>query len=200
VGTGRLEAFSDGVLAIIITISVLELRPPHATDLAALWSLRSIFFTYALSFVYLGIYWNNHHHMLHVTERVTGAILWANLGLLFWLSLFPFAAGWMGGSDFAALPTAFYGVVLLLAGVAYYLLQRTIIRSQGRGSLLAAAIGRDFKGKASPIIYAASIPLAFAAPLVSNALFVAVAALWLVPDRRIERALEAGRRADDGSD
>jgi uncharacterized membrane protein len=189
VGTGRLEAFSDGVLAIIITISVLELRPPHGTDLGALWSERGIFFSYVLSFWYLGIYWNNHHHMLHVTERVTGAILWANLGLLFCLSLFPFATGWMGGSDFASLPTAFYGVVLLLAGCAYYVLQRLIIASQGADSLLATAVGRDMKGKTSLLIYAAATPLAFASPLVANALYVAVAALWLVPDRRIERVL-----------
>ncbi len=188
-GTGRLEAFSDGVLAIIITISVLELRPPHGTDLGALWSERSIFFSYVLSFVYLGIYWNNHHHMLHVTERVTGGVLWANLALLFWLSLFPFATGWMGGSDFAALPTAVYGTVLLLAAIAYYVLQRTIIAGQGPGSLLAAAVGRDLKGKISPLMYAAAIPLAFASPVASNALYIAVAALWLVPDRRIERVL-----------
>jgi len=189
VGTNRLEAFSDGVLAIIITISVLELRPPHATDLGALWSQRAIFFSYVLSFWYIGIYWNNHHHMLQVTERVTGAILWANLGLLFCLSLFPFATGWMGGTDFARLPTAFYGIVLLLAGGAYYVLERLIIASQGEHSLLAAAVGRDLKGKVSIIIYAVAIPLAFASPFAANALFVAVAVLWLVPDRRIERVL-----------
>ncbi len=199
-GTNRLEAFSDGVLAIIITISVLELRPPHGTDLGALWSQRSIFFSYVLSFWYLGIYWNNHHHMLQVTERVTGAILWANLGLLFCLSLFPFATGWMGGSDFARLPTAFYGVILLLAGVAYYVLQRLIIASQGEHSLLAAAVGRDLKGKISPIIYAAAIPLAFVSPFVANVLFVAVAILWLVPDRRIERAVAARERAGGDRD
>ena len=153
-----------------------------------------------LSFWYLGIYWNNHHHMLQVTERVTGAILWANLGLLFCLSLFPFATGWMGGSDFARLPTAFYGAVLLLAAIAYYLLQRLIIASQGEHSLLAAAVGRDMKGKISPIIYAAAMPLAFVSPFVANALFVAVAILWLVPDRRIERALAARERAGGGRD
>jgi len=200
VGTNRLEAFSDGVLAIIITIAVLELRPPHGTDLAALWSLRSILFCYGLSFVYLGIYWNNHHHMLHVTDTVTGAILWANLDLLFWLSLFPFATGWMGGSDFARLPTATYGVVLFLAGTAYYILQHVIISSQGAGSLLATAIGRDLKGKISPVVYAVAIPLAFASPLAANALYVAVAGLWLVPDRRIERALQARERSNDGDD
>jgi len=196
VGTNRLEAFSDGVLAIIITITVLELRPPRGTDFAALWSQRSIFFCYVLSFAYLGIYWNNHHHMLHVTARVTGAILWANLTLLFWLSLFPFAAGWMGGSDFARLPTAVYGAVLLLAGVAYYVLQTVIVRSQGEGSLLAVAIGRDLKGKISPVVYAVAIPVAFASPLAANALYVLVAALWLVPDRRIERVLRT--REHDG--
>ena len=199
-GTNRLEAFSDGVLAIIITITVLELRPPHGTDLAALWSLRSIFFSYVLSFVYVGIYWSNHHHMLHVTERVTGGILWANLALLFWLSLFPFAAGWMGGSDFAALPTATYGFVLLLAGLAYYVLERTVIREEGGESLLATAVGQDRKGRVSLVLYAVSIPLAFASPVVSNVLFVAVAAMWLVPDRRIERALGARQRAGDGGD
>jgi uncharacterized membrane protein len=199
VGTGRLEAFSDGVLAIIITISVLELRPPHDTDLAALWSRHAIFFTYALSFAYVGIYWSNHHHLLHVTERVSGGILWAHLMLLFWLSLFPFAAGWMGGSGFAALPTAVYGVVLLLAGSAYYGLERTIIRSQGRESLLASAVGADRKGRLSIVLYAVSILLAFAAPLASNALFVIVAVIWLVPDRRIERTVGTRERSGDGS-
>jgi len=200
VGTNRLEAFSDGVLAIIITISVLELRPPHGTDLGALWSQRSIFFSYVLSFWYLGIYWNNHHHMLQVTQRVTGAILWANLGLLFCLSLFPFATGWMGGTDFAPLPTAFYGVVLLLAGAAYYLLQRLIIASQGVHSLLAVAVGRDLKGKISPVIYAVSIPVAFLSPFAANALFVLVALIWLIPDRRIERALAGREGAGGGPD
>jgi len=199
VGTNRLEAFSDGVLAIIITISVLELRPPHGTDLGALWSQRSIFFSYVLSFWYLGIYWNNHHHMLQVTERVTGAILWANLGLLFCLSLFPFATGWMGGTDFARLPTAFYGVVLLLAGAAYYVLERLIIVSQGEHSLLATAVGRDLKGRISLVAYAVAIPVAFASPLAANALYVAVAVLWLVPDRRIERVL-AARESGHGRD
>ena len=193
--TTRLEAFSDGVLAIIITISVLELRTPHGYDLAALWSEKAIFLTYVLSFVYLGIYWNNHHHMLAVTERVTGGILWANMYLLFWLSLFPFVTGWMGHNPSAAVPTATYGVVLLMAGGAYYLLQWLIVRSQGAGSVLAAAIGRDFKGKASPIIYAVAVGAAFLEPWIAIGLYEVVAFMWLVPDRRIERVL-ANERAD----
>ena len=196
--TARLEAFSDAVIAIIITIMVLELRVPHSAKLSALRPLVPVFLSYVLSFVYLGIYWNNHHHLLQRTASVSGAILWANLHLLFWLSLFPFAAGWMGGSDFARLPTATYGVVLFLAGVSYYVLQHVIISSQGAGSLLAAAVGRDLKGKISPIVYAVAIPLAFASPLAANALYVLVAGLWLVPDRRIERALRARERADAG--
>jgi uncharacterized membrane protein len=190
----RVEAFSDGVLAIIITIMVLDLKVPHSTQLADLKPLVPVFLTYVLSFIYLGIYWNNHHHMFHATKRVTGGILWANLHLLFWLSLFPFTTGWVGenhlGENYLApTPTAVYGFVLLMAAVAYYILQRSIIAQQGRDSLLAAAIGRDWKGKLSPVCYLAAIPLAFVNPWISNGLFVFVALLWLVPDRRIERVL-----------
>jgi uncharacterized membrane protein len=187
--TGRLEAFSDGVLAVIITIMVLEMKVPHGIELDALWPLIPVFLTYVLSFIYIGIYWNNHHHMLHATPRVNGAILWANLHLLFWLSLVPFVTGWMGENSFAPIPTALYGVVLLAAAIAYWMLQRTIIAEQGNASLLAAAVGGDLKGKISPIIYAAAIPLAFAAPWLSGALYLLVALIWLIPDRRIERAL-----------
>jgi TMEM175 potassium channel family protein len=190
-GKNRMEAFSDGVLAIIITIMVLEMKVPHGVDLAALQPLLPVFFSYVLSFVYLGIYWNNHHHMLHVTEHVSGAILWANLHLLFWLSLFPFVTGWMGENHFAAIPTALYGAVLFMAAIAYFILQQTIIARHGRESVLASAVGRDLKGKLSPLFYAIAIFSAFFAPSVSQALFVLVAALWLVPDRRIERALAA---------
>jgi uncharacterized membrane protein len=195
VGKNRLEAFSDGVLAIIITISVLELRTPHGSDLSALWSEKAIFLTYVLSFANLGIYWNNHHHMLAVTERVTGGILWANMYLLFWLSLFPFVTGWMGHNPRAAVPTATYGVVLLMAGCAYYLLQWVIVRSQGPGSVLAAAIGRDFKGKASLAFYAVAVVMAFLEPLIAIGLYAVVACMWLVPDRRIERVLAARGQA-----
>jgi uncharacterized membrane protein len=191
VGKNRLEAFSDGVLAIIITIAVLGLRPPHGTSVGALRPVLAVFLSYVLSFVYLGIYWNNHHHMLATVERVTGGILWANLHLLFWLSLVPFVTGWMGDSTFAAAPTAVYGAVLLLAATAYYVLQRTIIASQGEGSLLAAAIGRDLKGKASPIIYVVAIPAAFLSPWIAGVLYTLVAIMWLIPDRRIERAFSA---------
>jgi uncharacterized membrane protein len=186
----RLEAFSDGVLAIIITIMVLELKPkPDAAALADLKPLLPIFLSYVLSFIYLGIYWNNHHHMFHATKRVTGGILWANLHLLFWLSLFPFTTGWMGENHLAPPPTAVYGFVLLMAAIAYYILQRRIIVSQGRDSLLATAIGKDWKGKLSPVLYLAAIPLAFVSPWISSGLYVFVAILWLVPDRRIERVL-----------
>ena len=188
-GKNRLEAFSDGVLAIIITIMVLELRPPAAIELADLKPLLPVFFSYVLSFIYVGIYWNNHHHMFHSTKHVTGGVLWANLHLLFWLSLFPFTTGWMGENHLAPVPTAVYGFVLLMAAIAYYILQRTIIASQGRDSLLAAAIGKDWKGKLSPLCYFAAIPFAFASVWISNVLFIFVAILWLVPDRRIERAL-----------
>ena len=184
---GRLEAFSDGVLAIIITIMVLELKVPHGRDLTALRPLLPVFLSYVLSFVYVGIYWNNHHHMLQVTKHVTGLILWANLHLLFWLSLFPFVTGWMGENHFAAVPTAIYGSVLLLAAIAYYLLQGAILRAEGPDSVLATAVGADFKGKVSPLCYAIAIPLAFVSSWIANGLYVAVALMWLVPDRRIER-------------
>jgi uncharacterized membrane protein len=185
----RLEAFSDGVIAIIITIMVLELKTPRETGLAALLPVAPVFASYVLSFIYVGIYWNNHHHMLHSTRRVTGGILWANLHLLFWLSLFPFATAWMGENHLAPTPTAVYGFVLLMAALAYYILQCAIIAQQGRDSLLASAIGNDWKGKLSPALYFAAIPLAYATPWISNGLFVLVALVWLVPDRRIERAL-----------
>lgn len=187
----RMEAFSDAVLAIIITIMVLEMKVPHGTDFAALRPLLPVFLTYILSFIYLGIYWNNHHHMLHVTQHVSGAILWANLHLLFWLSLFPFVTGWMGENHFAVLPTALYGVVLLMAAVAYWILQQAIIARHGPESLLARAVGRDLKGKLSPVLYVVAIFAAFVAPWVAGAIYILVAVLWLVPDRRIERALAA---------
>ena len=189
-GTQRLEAFSDGVLAIIITIMVLELRAPHDVDLQALRPLLPVFLSYVLSFVYLGIYWNNHHHMLHATEQVDGGILWANLHLLFWLSLVPFVTAWMGENHFASLPLALYGFVLLMAGVAYLVLQRAIIARQGADSLLARAIGRDLKGKLSPVFYSLAIVVSFIRPWIAGALYVFVALTWLVPDRRIERTIE----------
>ena len=188
-GTGRLEAFSDGVLAILITIMVLELRVPHGADLASLRPLAPVLASYVLSFVYLGIYWNNHHHMLHATHRVDGSVLWANLHLLFWLSLVPFVTGWMGENHFAPTPTALYGVVLLMAALAYWILQRTIIARQGRASLLATAVGRDLKGKLSPLLYLVAIPSAFLSQWIAGALYVLVALIWLAPDRRIERVL-----------
>jgi uncharacterized membrane protein len=186
---GRLEAFSDGVIAVIITIMVLELKVPHGTDVASLVPLLPVFLSYVLSFVFVGIYWNNHHHLFHSTKRVSGGILWANLHLLFWLSLFPFATGWMGENHLESTPTAFYGTVLLMAGVAYYVLQRAIIAQQGPGSLLAEAVGCDWKGKLSPVLYFVAIPLAFVSPWIANAIFVFVALLWIIPDRRIERIL-----------
>jgi uncharacterized membrane protein len=185
----RLEAFSDGVIAILITIMVLELTIPHRDDLAALRELWPVFLSYVISFVYLAIYWNNHHHMLYLTERVTGGVLWANMHLLFWLSLVPFATAWMGENSFSQTPTAVYGVVLLMAAVAYFILVRSIIRSQGKDSLLARAIGRDVKGKISVVIYAAAIPLSLVASWVSLALYILVAVIWLVPDRRIEKVV-----------
>jgi uncharacterized membrane protein len=188
-GKGRLEAFSDGVIAIIITIMVLELKVPHDASITALAPLIPVFLSYVLSFVYVGIYWNNHHHMLHVSRNVTGSILWANLHLLFWLSLFPFATGWMGENHFAAAPSAFYGVVLLMAAVAYWILQQLIIASQGDDSLLKRAIGNDWKGKLSPLIYAIAIATAFWSQALSQGLYVLVALIWLVPDRRIENML-----------
>jgi TMEM175 potassium channel family protein len=186
----RLEAFSDGVLAIIITIMVLELRVPHGdTSLAALQPLWGVFLSYVLSFIYIGIYWNNHHHMLHTTHTVTGGILWANLHLLFWLSLVPFVTGWMGENHFAAVPTASYGVILLMAAMAYWNLQRVIIRSQGANSILGRAVGNDRKGKLSPALYVAGILAALIAPAAASLIYCFVALWWLVPDKRIERAL-----------
>ena len=187
--TGRLEAFTDAVIAIVITILVLELRVPHEPELAALRYVVPVFLTYVLSFVYLGIYWNNHHHMMVLTERVNGKILWANLHLLFWLSLVPFTTAWMGENDFAEVPTAFYGADLLLAAIAYFILQTAIIAEEGPDSRLRAAIGRDLKGKVSPFLYLAAIPLAFVSPWIALALYVFVALIWLVPDRRIESAV-----------
>jgi uncharacterized membrane protein len=191
----RLEAFSDGVLAIIITIMVLELKVPHGTELAALQPILPVFLSYVLSFIYVGIYWNNHHHLFQATRRVSCGILWANLHLLFWLSLFPFATGWIGENHLAPMPTAVYGFVLLMAALAYYLLERTIIARQGHDSVLAAALGTDWKGKISPLGYFAAIPLAFVSPWIATGLYVAVAFLWLVPDQRIERAME--KRKDE---
>jgi uncharacterized membrane protein len=193
----RLEAFSDGVIAIIITIMVLELRPPEGISLGALksGSLPAIFSSYLLSFVYVGIYWNNHHHMLHATKKVSGSVLWANLHLLFWLSLFPFTTAWMGKTwqwqmHPPSVPAAVYGFVLLMAAIAYYILQGAIIRNEGRHAMLAAAIGSDWKGKLSPALYLSSIPLAFVNPWISNGIFVVVALIWFVPDTRIERVVE----------
>jgi len=182
----RIAAFSDGVIAIIITIMVLELKVPHGTDLGALTGLIPVLLAYVLSFILVGIYWSNHHHMLFLTDRINGGILWANLHLLFWLSLMPFVTGWMGENHFMPLPTALYGAVLLFAGVAYYILEQTIIRSQGPNSKLAAAVGTDRKGIASVVLYAIAIPLAFVNQLISDAIYVLVALMWLIPDRRIE--------------
>ncbi|HEX6628642.1 MAG TPA: TMEM175 family protein [Gemmatimonadaceae bacterium] len=186
----RMNAFSDGVIAIIITIMVLELKVPHGADLAALSPVLPVFLVYVLSFVVVGIYWNNHHHMLYLTDRVNGLVLWANLHLLFWLSLMPFVTGWMGENHFAALPTALYGVVLLFAGVAYYILEQTIIRAQGANSRLEAAVGSDAKGKLSVLLYAAAVPLAFVNEFISDAIYALVVFIWLIPDRRIESLLE----------
>jgi uncharacterized membrane protein len=189
----RLEAFSDGMIAIIITIMVLEMKIPHGESFQALRPVIPVFLTYVLSFMYLGIYWNNHHHMLHTCERVTGPILWANLHLLFWLSLIPITTGWMGENHFGAAPTAIYGVVLFMAANAYFILQQLIISSQGPDSLLKRAIGRDWKGKLSSVMYALAIPAAFWHQQVSQGIYVLVALIWLIPDRRIERAL-AGKK------
>jgi uncharacterized membrane protein len=185
----RLEAFSDGVVAIVITIMVLELRVPHGAGLVDLQPLWPVFLSYVLSFVNVGIYWNNHHHMLHATHHVAGAALWANLHLLFWLSLMPFATAWMGENHFGSLPTALYGFDLLMCGVAYTVLQRTLIAADGGAPLLAIAVGGDFKGKLSLAAYAAAIPLAFVHPAMAGALYVMVALMWLVPDRRIEKVI-----------
>lgn len=194
-GRGRLEAFSDGVIAILITILVLELKVPHGADLAELLPLLPVFLAYVLSFIYLAIYWNNHHHLLHTLEGVSGAILWANLHLLFWLSLIPFVTGWMGENGFAPTPTALYGFVLLMAALAYWLLERCIIADQGSHSLLAAAVGPDRKGTASLVFYAAAIPLAFVTPHLSQAIYATMALVWLIPDRRIARTLRERRTA-----
>ncbi len=188
-GKNRLEAFSDGVLAIIITIMVLELKVPHGESLSALEPLLPAFLSYVLSFLYIGIYWNNHHHLLHTVHRISGAVLWANLFLLFCLSLLPFVTGWMGENHFAGIPTALYGVVLILAAIAYWILVRAIISVEGRESLLARAIGRDIKGNLSILIYALAIGFAFVHQWMAQALYVVVALMWLVPDRRIERVL-----------
>ena len=190
----RLEAFSDGVIAIIITIMVLEMKVPHGDTFATLSPLIPVFFSYVLSFVYVAIYWNNHHHMLHTCGRVSGTILWANVHLLFWLSLFPFATGWMGENHFGKIPSALYGVVLLMAAIAYYVLQQTIIRAQGAGSVLQKAVGTDWKGKASPVMYVLGILGSLVTPMLGQLFYVAVAVMWLIPDRRIETALNAEGR------
>jgi uncharacterized membrane protein len=191
-GKTRLEAFSDGVIAILITIMVLEMKVPSGEHLEALAPVLPVFLSYVLSFVYLGIYWNNHHHMLHTVRRVTGPMLWANLHLLFWLSLVPFTTHWMGANHFASLPTALYGAVLLMAGVAYYVLQQLIIASQGPDSILKRAVRGDWQGKSSPLIYLAAILIAFWSPRTAQVLYILVALIWLVPDRRIERVLADG--------
>lgn len=195
-GTGRMEAFSDGVIAIIITVMVLGMKVPRGADMAVLRPMLPVFLCYVLSFVYLGIYWNNHHHMLHTTKHVTGAILWANLHLLFWLSLVPITTAWMGENSFAPAPTALYGVVLLMASIAYFILEKMIIRSQGKDSVLAAAVGKDLKGKISPLCYLAAIPLSYLNQWIAGALYVFVALIWLIPDRRIERTISEHRTTE----
>jgi uncharacterized membrane protein len=192
-GKTRLEAFSDGVIAIIITIMVLEMKVPHGETVDALLPLFPVFLSYILSFVYVGIYWNNHHHMLHTVKRVSGSVLWANLHLLFWLSLFPFATGWLGENHFAALPSALYGMVLLMAACAYFILQHAIISSEGEESLLKAAVGRDRKGKASLVLYVIAVIVAFWLTWVAQLIYIAVAIMWLIPDRRIENALQESK-------
>lgn len=187
--SNRLEAFSDGVLAIIITIMVLELKPPHGADWAALTPLLPVFTSYVLSFVYVGIYWNNHHHLMKATDRIGGGVLWANLHLLFWLSLVPFTAGYLGENHFAAAPTAFYGIILLMSGLAYSILVRSLLAHHGAESALARAIGRDRKGWLSLLLYAVAVAVSFRVPLLANLIYVAVAIIWLVPDSRIEREL-----------
>jgi uncharacterized membrane protein len=186
----RLEAFSDGVLAIIITIMVLEMKVPHSPNLAALKPVLPVFLTYLLSYIYVGIYWNNHHHLLKACRRVNGEIMWANLNLLFWLSLFPFVTGWMGENHFMPVPSAFYGAVLLMAALAFYILQNRILADQGPDSKLALSIGRDIKGKVSPAFYAAGILTSFVSPLIAGGIYTFVALMWLVPDRRLARAAE----------
>jgi uncharacterized membrane protein len=189
VSKSRLEAFSDGVLAIIITIMVLELHIPHGGEIGALRPMLPVFLSYLLSFVYIGIYWNNHHHLLHATRQVSGSVLWANLHLLFWLSLLPFATGWMGASGFAPDPTAVYGMVLLMSGIAYWILEWRIISGEGDDSLVRKAVGKDRKGILSVVMYAVAIPCGFFAHWVAHSIYVLVALIWLVPDRRIERTL-----------
>jgi len=189
-GKSRLEAFSDAVIAIIITIMVLEMKVPHDGSIESLRPLLPVFLSYVLSFVYVGIYWNNHHHMLHACTKLSGSVLWANLHLLFWLSLFPFATGWTGENRFAAVPSALYGIVLLMAAGAYWVLQQAIIASEGQTSVLKRAVGPDWKGKLSPVMYLIAIPLTFWSPWVAQAIYASVALLWLVPDRRIEHALQ----------
>ena len=200
--TGRMEAFSDGVIAILITVMVLELRIPHGTSWAALRPSAPVLLTYLMSFTYLGIYWNNHHHMLQATTRVTGLILWANLHLLFWLSLTPFTTAWLGENHFAATPAACYGIVLLIAALAYYGLQTAIIRDQGSGSVVAAAVGPDLKGKVSPLLYAAGIGLSFVNRWLAVAIYAGVALMWLIPDRRLERTItgQTGLGQDPGQE
>ena len=188
----RLEAFSDGVIAIIITIMVLELKVPHGADLAALKPLLPVFLSYVLSFIYVGIYWSNHHHLLHATQHVNGQIMWANMHLLFWQSLVPFVTGWMGENHFAAMPTALYGFVLMMSAIAYSILQRTILSAQGKSSAIAGAIGRDYKGKLSIVFYAVAIGLSFVNQWIADALYILVAVMWFIPDRRIEQALARG--------
>ena len=186
-GKGRLEAFSDGVLAVIITIMVLEMKVPQGADLAALYSVLPLFLVYVMSFVYIGIYWNNHHHMLHAVEKIDGLSMWANLNLLFWLSLVPFVTDWMGENHFAAVPTALYGGLLLMAAISYTLLQMALVRANGRHAALAHAVGSDMKGKISILFYVAGIVLAFVNQAISDVLYAAVALIWFVPDRRIEK-------------
>jgi uncharacterized membrane protein len=188
----RLEAFSDGVIAIIITIMVLELKVPHGVSFEELRPVLPVLLSYVLSFIYVGIYWNNHHHMMHLVRTVTGPILWANLHLLFWLSLIPFVTAWMGENQLTTLPVALYGGVLIMAAFAYLILATLIARHEGHDSTFAKAMGRDVKGKVSPVLYGAGIVMAFVQPLISVALYVAVAAIWFIPDRRVERTLDAG--------
>jgi uncharacterized membrane protein len=200
---GRLEAFSDGVFAVIITIMVLDLKVPASADISALKPLLPVFLTYLLSFCMVGIYWNNHHHLLHAARKVTAGMMWANLHLLFWLCIFPFVTGWMGENHFMTAPTAVYGAVMLLAAIAYFILQNVIIAEQGCDSKLAAAIGRDLKGRFSPVLYAVAVAAAFYQPWISCGIYVFVALMWLIPDRRIERALnetggEIQKRSADG--
>jgi len=187
---GRLEAFSDGVLAIIITIMVLEIKVPHGSEFSSLNPLLPVFISYVLSFIYLGIYWNNHHHMLQVTHKINGKILWANLHLLFWLSLFPFVTAWMGENSFAPSTLALYGIVLLMAAIAYYILQKAIIAKNGKDSLLSVALGNDLKGKISPVLYTIAIIFSFIIPWISGIIYILVALIWLIPDKRIESAVE----------